>query len=246
MLVLTACAPRAQALDSAERRFDGQRFHIVTIDLKRHALGLHWRNPETGQPYGSIEALRQWGQAQGKRLLFAANAGIYDRQGAPLGLFVQDGHTRVPLNLAHGNPAAGNFSLRPNGVFAVYPDGHAAVRTTEAFKADGKSAALATQSGPMLVIDGQLNPQFDKESASMKWRSGVCARTPNQVVFAVSETPVNFHTFARLFRDALGCRNALYLDGTISQVYVDGEGYSGAPAFMLKPYAGMFAVFGKS
>ncbi len=78
----------------------------------------------------------------GERLLFAANAGIYDRKFAPLGLYVENGRTVVPLNLAHGNPAAGNFSLLPNGVFAIYPDGHAAVRTSAAFKADGKTAAV--------------------------------------------------------------------------------------------------------
>jgi uncharacterized protein YigE (DUF2233 family) len=64
-------------------------------------------------------------------------------------------------------------------------------------------------------------------------------------VFAVSEAPVNFHTFARLFKEELGCRNALYLDGTISQFYVEGEGYAGAPTFMVKPYAGIFAVFAR-
>lgn len=243
--LLAACASRARAVDSAEREFDGQRFHVVTIDLARQTLSLHWRDPDSGVAFGSIENLQHWGERHGRRLLFAANAGIYDRRNAPLGLFVEDGHVRVPLNMAHGNPAAGNFSLRPNGVFAVYPDGHAAVRTSEAFKAEGKPVRLATQSGPMLVIDGRLNPQFEDESASVKWRSGVCAATPQKVVFAVSETPVNFHTFARLFRDGLGCRDALYLDGTISQMYVDGEGYSGAPTFMLKPYAGIFAVFDK-
>jgi hypothetical protein len=30
----------------------------------------------------------------------------------------------------------------------------------------------------------------------------------------------------------------------LSQIYVDGD-YYGAPAFMVKPYAGMFAVFDK-
>jgi uncharacterized protein YigE (DUF2233 family) len=246
LLTLIGCARRARALESEERDFDGQRFHLVSLDLTRHPLALHWRNPDTGEPYGSIENLQAWGKAHGRHLLFAANAGIYDRKNAPLGLHVESGRTLVPLNLAHGDPAAGNFSLRPNGVFAVYPDGHAAVRTSEAFKADGKAAALATQSGPMLLIDGRINPQFVDDSSSMKWRSGVCARTPTRVVFAVSETPVNFHTFARLFRDEIGCRDALYLDGTISQFYVDGEGYSGAPSFMLKPYAGIFAVFGDS
>ncbi len=239
------CAPGSSALDSRELAFEGQNYRVVHINLKREQLSLHWREAGSGQPFGSIEALRQWGAAHGRRLLFAANAGIYDHKFAPLGLHVENGKTVVPLNLAHGNPAAGNFSLLPNGVFAVYPDGHAAVRTSAAFKADGKSVQWATQSGPMLLIDGKLNEQFVDDSASMKWRSGVCARTPTEVVFAVSETPVNFHAFGRLFRDKLGCRDALYLDGSISQLYVDGEGYAGAPAFMVKPYAGIFAVFAK-
>ncbi|MDE2307891.1 MAG: phosphodiester glycosidase family protein [Xanthomonadaceae bacterium] len=237
------CTPAARALDSTEQTFQGQNYRVVRLDLKHDRLSLHWRDPQSGQPFGSIETLRQWGEAHGQRLLFAANAGIYDRQLAPLGLHVENGKTVVPLNLAHGNPASGNFSLLPNGVFAVYPDGHAEVRTSADFKADGKSARWATQSGPMLLIDGKLNRQFVDDSASLKWRSGVCVKTPTEVVFAVSEAPVNFHTFGQLFRDRLGCRDALYLDGSISQLYVDGEGYSGAPAFLVKPYAGIFAVF---
>ncbi len=245
LLVAPGCAPTAQALDSSELAFEGQNYRIVHVDLKRHQLSLHWREPQSGQPFGSIETLRQWGEQRGRRLLFAANAGIYDHKFAPLGLYVENGKTVVPLNLAHGNPASGNFSLLPNGVFAVYPDGRAAVRTSAAFKAEGRSAQWATQSGPMLLIDGQLNEQFIDDSGSLKWRSGVCARTPTEVIFAVSEAPVNFHTFGRLFRDKLGCRDALYLDGSISQLYVDGKGYAGAPAFMVKPYAGIFAVFAK-
>ena len=241
----SGCAPGARALDSRELAFEGQNYRVVHVNLKREELSLHWREPASGQPFGSIEALRQWGGQHGRRLLFAANAGIYDHKFAPLGLHVENGKTVVPLNLAHGNPASGNFSLLPNGVFAVYPDGHAAVRTSAAFKADGRSAQWATQSGPMLLIDGKLNEQFLDDSSSLKWRSGVCAKTPTDVVFAVSETPVNFHAFGRLFRDKLGCRDALYLDGSISQLYVDGEGYAGAPAFMVKPYAGIFAVFAK-
>ena len=241
----TACAGKAQALDSGELAFEGQNYRVVHIDLKREQLDLYWRSPEDGQPFGSIESVRQWGEAHGQRLLFATNAGIYDRNFAPLGLYVERGKTVVPLNLAHGNPASGNFSLLPNGVFAIYPDGHAAVRTSAAFKADGKPAQWATQSGPMLLIDGKLNEQFIDDSSSLKWRSGVCAKSPHEVVFAISEAPVNFHTFGRLFRDQLGCRDALYLDGSISQFYVDGEGYVGAPAFMVKPYAGIFAVFAK-
>jgi uncharacterized protein YigE (DUF2233 family) len=115
--------------------------------------------------------------------------------------------------------------------------------TTARWREANIAAALATQSGPMLVIDGQVNPAFDETSDSLKWRSGVCAKTPHAVVFAVSESPVSFHAFARVFRDDLGCRDALYLDGTLSRIYTRNGGYAGAPAVMVKPYAGMFAVF---
>lgn len=240
---LAGCSRQAQAVDSDEVVFDSQTFRVVSVDLGREALSLHWKDPESSQAYGDIETLRQWGIAHDRRLLFAANAGIYDRQFAPLGLYVEHGKTLVPLNLVRGNPAAGNFSIQPNGVFVIYPDGTAAVRTSTDFKTDAKAAQWATQSGPMLLINGQVNDRFVDDSSSLKWRSGVCAKTPHKVVFAVSEAPVNFHTFARLFRDELGCRDALYLDGTISQFYVDGDGYAGAPTFMVKPYAGIFAVF---
>nr|WP_132146907.1 phosphodiester glycosidase family protein [Luteibacter rhizovicinus] len=247
MLSLTiGCSTPADALDSRDVVFENQSYRVVSIDTRRDAIELHWRDPETQQPFGTIEALRAWGEGKGRTLAFATNAGIYDRQFAPLGLYIEDGKTVVPLNLVHGNPRSGNFSLLPNGVFAIYDDGHAEVRTSEAFRAAGSKPRVASQSGPMLVIDGQINPQFDDGSDSMKWRSGVCAKTPTEVVFVVSRAPVNFHSFARLFRDEIGCRDALFLDGTISQAYTAEDGYAGAPAFMTKPYAGMFAVFTKS
>ena len=243
LLGLAACGDRASTPDNREISYRGANYQLVRIDLGQHPLSLHWRDPETGRPYSDIDTLRQWGEARGQRLLFATNAGIYDRSISPLGLYVEHGKAMVPLNLAHGNPAAGNFSLLPNGVFAVYPDGHAEVTASESFKQQTQKPNWATQSGPMLVIDGEINPRFIGDSTSLKWRSGVCAVSPRQVVFAISEVPVNFHAFAELFRDHLHCRNALYLDGTISQFYLDGKGFNGAPAFMVKPYAGIFAVF---
>lgn len=241
--VAAGCGERARAVESRQLDFDGLSYKVVHVDLRRDALSLHWRDPDNARAFGGIEALKAWGERHGRRLLFAANAGIYDRANEPLGLYVQDGRALEPLNTAHGNPRSGNFSLLPNGVFYIDADGRAAVRTTPDYATADAKPRLATQSGPMLVVDGAINPQFIAGSDSLKWRSGVCARTPHEVVFAISEAPVNFHTFARLFRDKLGCRDALYLDGTISQFYVDGEGYAGAPTLMVKPYAGIFAVF---
>jgi uncharacterized protein YigE (DUF2233 family) len=242
VLLPAACARGSHGIESHDVTFDNVHFRVVTIDLARAKLGLHWRDPATGKPFASIHALQLWGARNGQRLLFAANAGIYDAHGEPLGLHVENGRTVTPLNRAHGDPAAGNFSLLPNGVFAIDAAGHASVQTTQAFAKSGTEPRIATQSGPMLVIGGNINPEFVADSDSMKWRSGVCAPQPDQAVFVVSAGPVNFHTFASLFRDKLGCRDALYLDGTLSQIYADGN-YYGAPAFMVKPYAGIFAVF---
>ncbi|HEY4090159.1 MAG TPA: phosphodiester glycosidase family protein [Luteibacter sp.] len=239
------CAAPADAVDGRDVVFDSQSYFVATVDTRRDDIELFWRNPDTGQPFASIETLKGWTAGKGRLLAFATNAGIYDREFRPLGLYVEDGKTVVPLNRAHGNPRSGNFSLLPNGVFAIYDDGTAEVRSTEAFAAGSRKPRWATQSGPMLVIDGEVNTQFDNGSDSMKWRSGVCAKSPHDVVFVVSRAPVNFHSFARLFRDALGCRDALFLDGTISQAWTPTNGYAGAPAFMTKPYAGMVAVFPK-
>ncbi|WP_379988911.1 phosphodiester glycosidase family protein [Dokdonella soli] len=222
--------------------FDAADFRVVEVDLAHDRLELHWRDAQ-GQPLASIDGLRHWGDGQGRELLFATNAGIYDRQFRPLGLYVEEGVALRPLNTARGSAGAGNFSIQPNGVFYVDARNHAGVVATSDWRERRIEARLATQSGPMLVVDGAINPAFDEQSDSLKWRSGVCARAPQQVVFAVSEAPVTFHAFARLFRDELGCRDALYLDGTLSRIYTKADGYTGAAAVMVKPYAGMFAVF---
>lgn len=241
---LLAMAPRgAQALESRALQFDAADYRVVELDLKRDALEARWRDGD-GNAFASIDALKRWGEGQGRTLLFATNAGIYDRQFRPLGLYIEDGRTLRPLNTAQGNARSGNFSLQPNGVFSIDRHGRAAVTATGDWNGRGIDARLATQSGPMLVVDGRINPSFVEDSDSLKWRSGVCARTPDEVVFAVSQAPVTFHAFARLFRDGIGCRDALYLDGTLSRIYTEADGYAGAPAMMVKPYAGMLAVFG--
>lgn len=45
-------------------------------------------------------------------------------------------------------------------------------------------------------------------------------RDAKTAVFVISEEPVSFSEFARLFRDALSCSDALYLDGVVSELFV--------------------------
>jgi uncharacterized protein YigE (DUF2233 family) len=239
---IVATAPRAaQALESRTLTIDDADYRVVRIDLSREALDLYWLEA-SGAPYGSIDALRRSGEADGRTLRFAINAGIYDREFRPLGLAIGASRTLRPLNVAK-SVGTGNFGLKPNGVFYVDHDGHAGVVTTDAWRAAPKDVRAATQSGPMLVVDGAINPGFDEASDSRKWRSGVCAPTPGEAVFVVSERAVTFHAFARMFLESLGCRDALYLDGTLSQLYTADDGFAGAPTVMVKPYAAMLAVF---
>lgn len=243
LALLGAWTTAAAALESRRLHVGEADYRVVELDLARDTLESHWREAD-GDPLASIDGLRRWGEAQGRELLFATNAGIYDREFRPLGLYIEGGVTLRPLNTSRGAPGSGNFAIQPNGVFYVDTAGRAGVVKTTDWRERAITARLATQSGPMLVVDGAVNPNFDEQSDSLKWRSGVCAKTPQRVIFAVSEGPVSFHAFARLFQGELGCRDALYLDGTLSRIYTKGEGYAGAPAFMIKPYAAMLAVFG--
>jgi uncharacterized protein YigE (DUF2233 family) len=143
------------------------------------------------------------------------NAGMYHADFSPVGLFISDGKELSPLNTAN---ADGNFFLKPNGVFVVTETGARVVETSE-FPSIRERVLLATQSGPMLVHRGKIHPAFNAQSESRLFRNGVCAPTPEEVVFVNSEVPVNFHEFATFFRDTLRCTEALFLDGTINSLH---------------------------
>ena len=134
-----------------------------------------------------------------------------------VGLYVEQGIERNPVNQ---NEGPGNFHLLPNGIF--YLEGSAAgILETQAYLTSGINPDFATQSGPMLIIDGRLHPRFLPDGTSRKIRNGVgIAADGRTIVFALSEERVNFHDFARLFRDKYGAKNALYLDGSISRLHV--------------------------
>lgn len=169
-----------------------------------------------GKPFGSFRALEDDLVKDHFFLRFAMNGGMYDDEQRPVGLYVEDGQELKSLNT---NSGWGNFHLMPNGVFYVQP-GKVGVMESRAFAASGIKPLYATQSGPMLVIDGKLHPAFLPDSTSYKVRNGVGVAQDGKAVFAISEGAVRFHDFATLFRDVLDCPNALFLDGSISSARV--------------------------
>jgi len=167
-----------------------------------------------GDTLGSFERVRAVLAARNRKLTFAMNAGMYHEDRSPVGLYVEDGKQLKKLSLARGG---GNFGLRPNGVFFI--DGKAAgVVETTAFAKRKTTPRFATQSGPMLVINGKIHPRFKPGSEHKNRRNGVGV-AGQRVVFVISDTAVTLHEFARVFRDVAKTPNALYLDGSISRLY---------------------------
>ena len=174
-----------------------------------------------GEPLRSFAALERELGARASAVRFAMNAGMFDEDGRPIGLYVADGRVRRRLNRRQGS---GNFHLLPNGVFALGQDGRVHVATTQAFAREVPRPAWATQSGPMLVIDGKLHPRFDADGPSELFRNGVGVSDARTAWFVISDDPVSFGRFARFFRDALGCPDALFLDGSVSSLWDPAAG----------------------
>ena len=198
------------------------------VDPKQQQVSMHWKDTN-GALYRNFENLEADIRQHNGELIFAMNAGIFQADLTPLGLFIDRGQTLHSINRAHGS---GNFYLQPNGIFYLTKDRRAGVCKTEDY-AGLEGVEYATQSGPMLVVDGDINSIFTKGSNNTNIRNGVGIRSNGEVVLAMSKDRVNFYDFANYFK-SMGCTNALYLDGYVSETYF--------PAQSMSPRGGDFGV----
>lgn len=202
-----------------EVEFDGESYAVCEAaagdDLRLYL------DDATGVRLGTFERLGAMLEGQGRRLVFAMNAGMYHPDRRPVGLYVEEGREVSRLVTAAG---PGNFGLVPNGVFCIREGGFEVIET-QAYAANAPACRFASQSGPMLVIGGALHPRFLAESDSRYVRNGVGVSADGaRAWFVISGGAVNFHSFARFFRDGLGLTDALYFDGSISRLYAPGIG----------------------
>lgn len=233
LIALLLTLPVAAGAVSCETgTFEGAPYAACVVDPARERIGLYLRDSD-GAALGSFSALAAH-VAPGE-LVFAMNAGMFHDDLRPVGLYVAQGRQEMRLVTSAG---PGNFGLLPNGVLCLRDDG-AEIVESRAFAADPPACRDATQSGPMLVIAGALHPRFLPHSNSRHIRNGVGQRPDGTLVFAISEVPVTFHRFARLFRDRLGAPQALYLDGSVSRMFAPQIGYSGFGFAPLGPMVGV-------
>jgi uncharacterized protein YigE (DUF2233 family) len=196
----------------------GATYVVLRVDLKAALVKTLWKSP-AGVPYGSLaQAHRQIGGD----LLAVTNAGIYSESHTPEGLHVEEGVTLSPLNL---NGGEGNFYWKPNGVFYVAGDGAGVIESEKFNSTSGRAGVReATQSGPLLVIGGEVNQSLKPDSQSLYVRNGIGVKSPEEVYVVISTSEVNLYDFASLFKEQLHCRDALYLDGCVSQMYLPARG----------------------
>lgn len=218
----------ATAVTCTDDTFEGVSLTVCSVDVANEDLRLFHRDL-SGEVLGSFSAVA----SEHGKLGFAMNAGMFHDDRRAVGLYIQDHEETAPLVTREG---PGNFGLLPNGVLCL-TDGGAQVIESLTYAADPPRCRDATQSGPMLVIDGALHPRFIPGGSSRFIRNGVGV-VGNMAHFVISNDVVNFDTFGRYFRDVLQTPNALYFDGKVSRLYAPTLGRSDI-GFALGPIVGV-------
>lgn len=156
------------------------------------------------------------------KVAFAMNAGMFDENGRPIGLAIAAGEEEHKINLRDG---AGNFHMKPNGVFRVSMNGQASIVESGPMPVEViQMYRFATQSGPLLVLHGKLHPKIEPDGESRLIRNGVGVTSAGRALFVISEDPVSFGKLARFFRDELHTPDALYFDGSVSSLWDPPDG----------------------
>jgi len=179
--------------------------HIV--NLKKQNLNFYWKdaNDVNFKNFGNLKKTVNTNQ---EKLIFAMNGGMYKKDLSPQGLFIENGVIKTKIDTLQ--KSYGNFYMQPNGVFYITNNKKGTICKTTHFK--NHNIKFATQSGPLLLIDGEIHSKF-------KIGNGVGILPNNNMIFAMSKQKINFYDFATYFKN-LGCKNALYLDGFVSKTYL--------------------------
>ncbi|QQL46238.1 phosphodiester glycosidase family protein [Sulfuriroseicoccus oceanibius] len=214
LLLSVLCGGSGLSAEPVRHVINGVAYRVLTVSPEK--VRIVWKDGE-GRILRRFPAAARYLDEQGEKVAALMNGGIFEPGGVPSGLLVVAGEQQQPLNLADGN---GNFFLKPNGVFLIGAKGAAVVRANE-YPAHAAGVRWAVQSGPLLIRAGKVHPAFLKDSDSRLHRNGVGVNDKGEVVLIITEIrsakKPNLYEFAQVFA-RFGCRDALFLDGDISQL----------------------------
>lgn len=192
------------------------------VDLKNQDLRFYWKNKK-GVNIKNFKNLISLTKSQSEDLIFAMNGGMYKKDFSPQGIYIENGILKSKIDTLQNR--YGNFYMQPNGIFYITDDSKGVICKTKKFEYDSKNIKYATQSGPLLLIEGKIHPKFREGSKNLNIRNGVGILPNGKLLFAMSKQKVNFYDFASYFKK-MGCKNALYLDGFVSKTYLPEKGYN--------------------
>jgi uncharacterized protein YigE (DUF2233 family) len=117
-LILSARVGAAESDLCRSVNFEGNDYTVCEADLRQDGMRL-FRKKGDGRPFGFLQAVPQRVDDHSGPLLFATNAGMFDPNYKPVGLYIENGREFTHVNTRSGS---GNFHLKPNGVFFVAGD----------------------------------------------------------------------------------------------------------------------------
>ncbi|WET47433.1 phosphodiester glycosidase family protein [Chryseobacterium indologenes] len=201
-------------LSCKEKIQEENNFVIYQVDPKKQDVKMYWKKSQN-EILKSINNLKNEVESRNEQLIFAMNGGMFEADHTPKGLYIENFKILKPIDTLQGS---GNFYLQPNGIFYITRNHQPKITETKKYR-QSPDIQYATQSGPMLLMDGKINPLFQKDSKNLNIRNGVGILENGEIIFAMSKKEINFYTLAQLFQK-MGCKSALYLDGYVSRAYL--------------------------
>jgi uncharacterized protein YigE (DUF2233 family) len=202
------------AVQAFSQKFSEQKYYTLVVNPMKENIEMYWKDDQ-GRTIQTFEDLKAYLKTKGKTLRFATNGGAFMEDYTPLGLYVENGKVLTPLNTREGTT---NFYLKPNGVFIITNEGRAFITTTSGYTHFSSEARYANQTGTKIVSLGGIGYYASLMNTTKCIRNAVGKISREKIVFVLSKIPVTMKELAEYCVE-LGCDDALYLDGNVSDFY---------------------------
>ena len=224
---VAAAAQASGPSDCKEASFEGVALTHCLADPARHTIDAVYgpaggAGDDSGDDSGAYGTLGAFARTVDvSTIAFAMNGGAFRDDLSPRGYLVASGERLSELDRGSGD---GNFYMKPNGVF-FGSAGKWQVLSTEAFFSTVRDRPrFGTQSGPMLLVGGELGEAINANGNSRTVRNAVGVDARGRAHFVISGAPISYGQLARYMRDELAVTDALFLDFNSSALWDPANG----------------------